>query len=274
MTPADGLAEGEARVWWAHTGRDLVGDGGDGLMSDEERDRARAMTRPQARRRFVLGCALMRLAVARHLGLAPTDVRIERRCPDCGGPHGRPWLPGQTGLHLSLSHAGPHVVCAVARGAPIGVDVEDGAGLVDAGSLAEKVLAPVEIAAYRRLPPDRRPEALLVYWTRKEAVLKATGDGLRVPMRTLAVSGPYAEPRVLGWAPGDRPGPITRDDRSGLITRGDRPGPIALHTLRGPGGGRVCPPAALAVLGRPLSTLIERDAGPLFDSVTHSSSGA
>src|SRR5690606_16110148 len=140
---------------------------------------------------------------------------------------------------LSLSHTGAHVVCAVVRGAPIGVDVEDGAGLLDADMLAKKILAPVELAAYHRLPADRRPEAVLSYWTRKEAVLKTTGEGLRVPMRTLVVSDPDAEPRVLGWASGDRPGPIT------------------LHTLRGPGGGRTYPPAALAVLGRPLSKLIE-----------------
>ncbi|WP_433499999.1 4'-phosphopantetheinyl transferase family protein [Sphaerimonospora sp. CA-214678] len=257
-----GAREGQVWVWWAGTDtavthRDLVA----GLMNEAERDRYGAMRRLEARDRFAVGCALMRVASARHLGVAPAAVRIERDCPDCGGPHGKPRIAGSGTPEISLTHAGAYVVCAVAWGGRVGVDVEDGARLVDCDLLAGKILGPEEAEVYGRLPERERPAALVTYWTRKEAVLKATGDGLRVPMRALTVSGPADRPRLLDWAGGDRVG----GDRVGR-GRAVRPEPmeeVAMWTLRGPEGmelGRTT--GALAVLGASPSRVVEIDAGP------------
>ncbi len=252
VRPPAGPGRGEVWVWWAGTDsavthRDLV----TGLMSEAERDRYGAMRRPEARDRFAVGCALMRVASARHLGVAPADVRLVRDCPDCGGPHGKPRIAGSGTPEISLTHAGAHVVCAVTWDGRVGVDVEDGARLVDCDLLAGKILGPEEAEAYGRLPERERRAALVTYWTRKEAVLKATGDGLRVPMRALTVSGPADRPRLLHWAGRDR------------AARADPLEEVAMWTLRGPEGmelGRTT--GALAVLGASPSRLIEIDAGP------------
>ena len=99
--------------------------------------------------------------------LAPgSDLRIERRCPVCGGPHGRPVLPSVP-VHASIAYADPWVVVAVARAedaAAIGIDAEPDGATLDLAAL----FAPAD-------PPDLRG------WTAIEAVLKADGRGLMVP---------------------------------------------------------------------------------------------
>lgn len=233
-------AEGEVWVWWV---RARAGPA-DALrpaafMNEEELGRYAAIRRLGARTGFAFGCALLRVAAAHHLGAAPGEIVIERRCSSCDRPHGKPRISG-TDLEVSLSHTSRYVVCAVTRHHPVGIDVEDGAALIDDDLLAENILAPPELSAYRLLPAGRRRAALLTWWTRKEAVLKATGDGLRVPMRRLETSGPFEAPRLISW---------TRRPPDG----------VTLFTLDGGEGAA----AALAVIGGPSGGgLIEIDSEP------------
>lgn len=89
---------------------------------------------------------------------------------------------------MSVAHGGAWVVVAVCAFAPVGVDVEPvGRGFEE--ELVEQVLAPVE----------RDGEGVLVAWVRKEAVVKATGDGLRVEPREVVVSVGGERPRVLAY---------------------------------------------------------------------------
>ncbi len=92
-------------------------------------------------------------------------------------------------------------------GNPVGVDVEqlDGrphplGGDGDTGALARLVLSGTEQAALGALPPAARPRAFLVAWTRKEAVTKATGDGLRAAFSEVVVAaGTGGPPRLVSW---------------------------------------------------------------------------
>ncbi len=138
---------------------------------------------------MVLAAALLRLAVAAETGTAPGRVDVERRCPGCGEPHWRPTLPG-TGLHASVSHSGDLVAVALTRVAPVGVDVEQVVE-VDTGGLARTVLHPDE--------PVAGPDDFFVYWTRKEAVVKATGDGIAAGLRKVRVSPPHQPPALLAY---------------------------------------------------------------------------
>ncbi|WBB81385.1 hypothetical protein O7606_08505 [Micromonospora sp. WMMD882] len=131
------------------------------LLDDAERRRLAAVAHPRRRRQSTLGAVLLRLAVAHHTGTPPDRLRVRRACPSCPAPHGRPELPDHP-LTVSVSHSGRRVAVAVSHRAAIGVDVE-------------------------RLDPDR-PPAELARWCRREAVVKATGDGLRVRIRDVRVS--------------------------------------------------------------------------------------
>ena len=172
-----------------------------------ERARHDRLRRAADRDRFATGRALARHALAAELGLAPDAVRLRARCPTCGGPHGKPSLPGApAGLDFSIAHAGDRVVVAVARGAAVGVDVEQ---VAEAGDLAggrAGVLTRAERDALGAMRADLRAAGFFAYWTRKEAVLKALGTGLLTPMAELRVSAPWQPARVEAW-----PGAAERD---------------------------------------------------------------
>lgn len=90
------------------------------LLDPVETRRAREIERPADLGRFVLGAALLRVAVAAASGLGPREVAVDRTCDECSGPHGRPRVPDG---HASVAHAGPLVLVATSA-VPVGVDVE------------------------------------------------------------------------------------------------------------------------------------------------------
>jgi len=210
------IVDSTCLVWWAAIADYQAGH--DRLLSDVETQRAERMHRADDRTRQRLGAVLLRLAAGSVLGEPPERVRVERTCPRCSAPHGRPVLPG-TGLHASITHSGDVVGLALTAVAPVGLDVERIAD-VDLDGLARMVLHPDESA------PDG--DAFFTYWTRKEAVVKATGDGLAVPLTGVRVTPPAQRPELLAY-PGRDGGP-----------------PAYLLDLRPADGYR----AALAVLAR------------------------
>jgi 4'-phosphopantetheinyl transferase len=141
------------------------------------------------RDRFVLATAVLRAAVADRTDATPAEVAVDRDCEHCGGPHGRPRLPG-TGLAASITHSGDVVAVALTEGEPVGVDVE-AIGTRDYEPLLARVCTPAE------RPHVRTARDFYTVWTRKEAVLKATGSGLRTPMNRVTVTPPGQPPAVL-----------------------------------------------------------------------------
>ncbi|MEU0671745.1 4'-phosphopantetheinyl transferase superfamily protein [Streptomyces sp. NPDC006172] len=203
------MAAGEVSVgvWWAslrdaRAATPLL----PALLAPVERARHEAIARADDRGRFLLGCALSRIALGELLGVAPAEVPLRRACPRCGGPHGKPRLAVPHGspfadVDFSVTHSGDVVGVAVARGAAVGLDVEEsGSGAaLDVDTVAPVALTDAEFAALNARPPAERASAFLGVWTRKEAVLKALGVGLTVPPRRLEVSVPPLPPTVLSW---------------------------------------------------------------------------
>lgn len=193
------LAAHRVDVWWAglHDGHSELLE----LLDPAEQVRLHAYRQPVDRVRFVLGCAMVRLAVAKHTAKNPRSVRLERRCTECGEPHGKVVIAGADGLQTSVSHSGGAVGVAMARDTPVGLDIEAStpSALVDIPGLAPHVLAPCEEEQLRTLSYDRRLLGLLRSWTRKEAILKATGHGLSLPMTGIVLGAPDQEPVLLRW---------------------------------------------------------------------------
>jgi 4'-phosphopantetheinyl transferase len=199
--PADVLDPGTADVWWAHR-QDASARLAE-LLDETEQGRRAAYRRAEDRERFVVGCALAKTVLARYSGRRPADVRFDRACATCGRPHGKPVATG-LGLEHSVSHSGDLVAVAVAR-SPVGVDVEqlDGrsrpVGGGDPQAVARLVLGADEQAALAAVRPSDRAQAFLVAWTRKEAVTKATGDGMRVSFSDVVVAVDGGAPRLISW---------------------------------------------------------------------------
>ena len=201
MTGTPPLRPGDCHVWWATPNRDWP----EGPISPEEQRRHDELMRPEDRRRFVAGVGLSRLLLGAHSGTSPRKLVIDRGCLRCGQPHGKPRLADPaTDIEFSVSHAGERVVVALTRGGPVGVDVESLQRRAGVDTLAPHVLSLAERDARGGDDAAR----LLRYWTRKEAVLKATGDGLSAPMTELTVSPPDQPARVVRWA--SRPDLVSR----------------------------------------------------------------
>jgi 4'-phosphopantetheinyl transferase len=198
----DPLPDGTADVWWAR--RADASDRLAGLLDEAEQRRWAAYRRFEDRERFLVGCALAKAALARYTGRSPSDVRFDRTCARCGEPHGKPSIAGGGPGH-SVAHSGDLIAVAVA-GAPVGVDVEQAEGRRhllggdgDPEALARLVLSEAEQASLAALPARGRARAFLVAWTRKEAVTKATGDGMSAAFSEVVVAADAGPPRVTAW---------------------------------------------------------------------------
>lgn len=142
------------------------------LLSPPELERADAFVRAVDRRCFALVRGALRRAVAGALGGDPASVAFTE------GPHGKPAVAGAGDLHVNVSHTDGLALLALGRDAPLGVDVERARDDVNALDLARRYFAPAEADALEALPAPERPRAFLRLWTRKEAVLKASGRGI------------------------------------------------------------------------------------------------
>ncbi len=146
--------------------------GPDGLPAGE-RQRAAAILRPLARRRWVASRWLLRGVLARYLGWPAADIGLE------AGEHGKPRLAGAAGgLAFNLSHSESLGLVAVAAGREVGVDVEWIAAEREPVALAEKGLGPEGAAAVRAAPESERARVFHRRWADHEARLKCLGVGL------------------------------------------------------------------------------------------------
>jgi 4'-phosphopantetheinyl transferase len=158
------------------------------LLDAEEREQAHRFRSEAARTRFVVSHGVLRLELGRLTGSAPEALRFARRCGHCGGTdHGKPHLADRS-LDFSLSHSGGFALLAVARGRTVGADIEQVGRRTDVLAVARRALAPDERRALAALPTDEaRREAFFRCWTRKEAYLKARGEGLAGGLDTFSV---------------------------------------------------------------------------------------
>jgi 4'-phosphopantetheinyl transferase len=191
--PHEAIGPGEVWLWSIDTA--ACGEPLAALVArlvDDERAELERRAGPH-RRRFVIARLALRRLIGAHLAVAPDRVAIAR------APGGRPELdPGQSAtLSFSLSYAGERVLIAVAEGVAVGVDIERIAPIGEQDAIVRSRFSASEISAWNRLEPGARPAAFYEAWTRKEAVLKATGAGLAYPLDRLSVTfGPHAAARV------------------------------------------------------------------------------
>lgn len=169
------------------------------LLDAEERRRAAALRRPADQELYAAAHSALRRRLGAYLRVAPATVELVRLpCPLCGGPHGRPAVAGGAGPHFSLSHTDGLALLAFAD-RPVGADVERLPSARTATDVATS-LHPQEQAELSELPAAERPLAFARCWTRKEACLKGTGEGLAGGgMASLLVGTGSTPLDVGGW---------------------------------------------------------------------------
>jgi 4'-phosphopantetheinyl transferase len=168
------------------------------LFSVDERERACRFHFEVHSSRFMAGRGLLRLLLGHHLDTEPAGLNFTCR------PAGKPELdPPHSGLHFNLAHCEDCALLAITRLGPLGVDLERVRELPDFEELVGRFFSVREATAFARLLPAQKPRAFFNLWTRKEAWLKATGDGIAEGLDKVEVSFlPGEAARVLAL-PGD-----------------------------------------------------------------------
>ena len=144
------------------------------VLSESEGQRARRFTFDRDRSRFIVARARLRQILAAKLGVDAREIELSN------GEKGKPRLAGRfaaSTIRFNVSHCEDVAVFAICEGAEVGVDVEAVRSMSDVDEIAARVFSPRETASLRALQGDRRLRRFFECWTRKEAFIKAVGDG-------------------------------------------------------------------------------------------------
>ena len=209
--PEREMAAGEVHVWSLplDLGQSSLASVTE-FLSPDERTRADRFRFEVHRDRFAAGRGLLRAILGRYCDVPPERLRFNY------GANGKPELitPCEglrcTGgsLHFNLAHSEGVGVLAVTQTGPLGVDVEQVRRLQEFNELVSQFFSAREAAEFSKLPWEQQPAAFFNLWTRKEALLKATGEGIAHSLNQVEVSFLPGEPaRVLSlpekpWAGG------------------------------------------------------------------------
>ena len=198
------LPLGEVHIWSARKPSTLL-PGLEAALSPGEHERARRFRSPKDRLAYTFAHAFLRDVLSRYLHCHRGDIRFHET------PFGKPFLAEPYGsssvLEFNLSHTGGLALIGVCRGRRIGIDVEEIRPIDGLLSMAETYFTPDERAFIINQLPSDKGRALLNCWTRKEAYIKAIGNGLSIPLSSFDTLISCRTPVVLLESP-----PNSRDE--------------------------------------------------------------
>jgi 4'-phosphopantetheinyl transferase len=191
------IPTGHIHAWFVSLDRSAYGAyDWSALLSQEERQRAARLRFDLDRHRFIAAHGILRRVL---------DSYLPQPAQFVYGPYGKPAL-ASGGLHFNLSHADDRALIAVSATTELGVDLERVRLASDAARIAEYCFSPPERRALSLLPASLQAEGFFKCWTRKEAFVKALGNGLSYPLTDFSVSldeSPDEPVRILDLG-GDR----------------------------------------------------------------------
>ena len=164
------------------------------LLADDEQRRAERFHFDRDRRRFIVSHGMLRLIIGEYMDIAPERLQFY------SGHRGKPYLikrPGNIQLQFNLTHSKEIALCAFTCGPEIGIDVEYVRDMPDAEKIALTNFSSKENEMLQSLPQYQRQEAFFNCWVRKEAYIKAIGDGLYHALDRFDVSLAPGEPARL-----------------------------------------------------------------------------
>lgn len=168
------------------------------LLSPAEQQRAHRFHFERDQRRYIVSQGGLRILVGRYLKIGPRQIEFSQ------GARGKPALaassltpdaPGE--LRFNLSHSYEVALYAFAWNRDLGIDVEHIRPVADTDQIVRRFFAPQEQAVFFALPDDQRLGAFFQCWTRKEAFIKALGEGLYYPLDQFVVAFAPGEPARL-----------------------------------------------------------------------------
>jgi len=166
-------------------------------LAPDELIRAGRFRFPHLRRSFILSQGSLRVLIAEYLGITPREVQLSY------GPRGKPAYIDPAAIQFNLSHSGGLALFAFTADCELGADIEHIRPLQDLSDVASRFFCAEETAELDSLPASQREQAFFLCWTRKEAYIKAIGEGLAVPLDSFRVSVRPGEPAQMIHLGGD-----------------------------------------------------------------------
>lgn len=158
------------------------------VLAADERERAARFRFDHLRHSFVLAHGALRILLGRYLNTSPAGIQFKY------GPKGKPALALSGSIDFNASHSGGLAVFAFTRGCEIGVDLEQIHPMEDMQNIADRFFCPEEAAELMSFGVNQREHAFFLCWTRKEAYIKAIGDGLSAPLNDFRVTMQPTQP--------------------------------------------------------------------------------
>jgi 4'-phosphopantetheinyl transferase len=176
------LAVGGLHLGHVVIDHDLSPDPGAPPLTDKEWQRAARYRRRRDRDRYVQTRIALRTLLGRTQGIEPGEVVLTT------GLFGKPELAGNYDeLTFNLSHSGDDSLIAIARGFPVGVDIERDSTIVDTEAIARHFFTPGERSLLETASPGERRRRFLAIWTAKEAYAKGLGLGFALDPTAIEV---------------------------------------------------------------------------------------
>lgn len=164
------------------------------LLSYDEKNKAERFRNPRTRKAFIARRGLLRILLSRYLSGEARGLRFTYNAFD------KPSLEGLSEsyeLHFNVSHCDDVAVIAMSRN-DVGIDIERVDTYYPCLTIAEEFFAPHEISVLHALPPSEIAGTFFRYWTAKEAVAKAIGKGLAIPLEKIQLE--FCEKKSFGHA--------------------------------------------------------------------------
>jgi 4'-phosphopantetheinyl transferase len=154
-----------------------------GILSEDERGRAERFHFERDRSRFIAGRGVLRTILGRYLEREPAEIRFGY------GARSKPFLAdGASDIQFNLTHSDELALLAVTRLSSPGIDVERLRGVRDIEGIAARFFSASESDGLMALPDEQKTKAFFNLWTRKEAWLKATGEGISDSLNQVEVT--------------------------------------------------------------------------------------
>jgi 4'-phosphopantetheinyl transferase len=163
------------------------------LLFQDEKDRAGRYYFEHLRQSFIVARGVLRFLLARYTGLQAEQLEFTYQ--EAGKPQ-LSWKCDRK-IFFNLSHSHEFALYAFSSTRNVGVDLEYIRPADDLAFIAERNFSSHEIAELKTLSPDKTTQGFFNCWTRKEAYIKAIGDGISFPLQEFDVSIKPGEPAKL-----------------------------------------------------------------------------
>ena len=171
-------------------------------LSTDERERSERFRFDRHRHQYIVGRGLLRYLLSRYLDTNPAAFAFVYSEYDKPSLH----QPGANPFHFNLSHSHEYALLGFSSDYEVGIDLEHHRPGFATEEIAQRFFAASEIEALNALPESEQVSAFFRCWTRKEAFLKATGDGLTRELDSFEVSlSPNEGPKLLWLRDGSEP---------------------------------------------------------------------